>query len=406
MTHYSFIDEYNALFVKFVKFISSKEYDRCLIGMDGKDFRFDLQIFLQSDSNLMEELKNWPEWIQLDQKVQDNGGKSLNHYYVLGHQFSDLLNSIHFVKTHTTPKFGRLLPHLRNIVNDYEVFNNTLLNGEMSFVGVMQNRYVILIQGLKVSQKIEFGDLGYLDAIPVHLKDSPQFWFGHFPSHLYTAFYTSNENVLTDSFLCRFMTALRTYEDKDIRFDSILTESTDVIGKPSYSNYHGVSYREDTALFGTESPCLLAISKSDICQFADHVKIMIKGLTNMDICCEYYNYSRICPNHLQIPTAFIAIESIFPSTNKQKQNTLAKIFRFILNEDRKFGELIKKYYRLRNNIVHGNKAGQCKIRSEIGKEHKNAPHLHEILRIALIELANRHWHPSKDIENLISSIDN
>jgi hypothetical protein len=348
----------------------------------------------------MSELKQWPEWIALDKKVQENGGEPLNHYFVFGYQFSDLLNSIQFVKTHTIPKYDNLLPHLGNIIHDQTILNNTLMSGEMSFRGITRNRYAVLIQGLKINGKIELEGYGYFDSITKYIKDYPRFWFGDTPNHLYTAFYTEDEEVLNNGFLCRLMTAIRTYQEKDVRFDRVLIESTGVIGEPSYSPFNGLSYREDTALFGTETPCIMEVNAESAVDFSHHVKKMIAGLSHMDICCEYYNYSKVSPKHLQIPTAFIAIESVFPNSSHGKQNTLAKLFSYLLDEDAKFGELVKKYYRIRNNIVHGNREGERKIREQIAKDHSRAPNLNQILQNIFVELAERNWNPSKDMHEL------
>ncbi|ASP38536.1 hypothetical protein CHH28_07545 [Bacterioplanes sanyensis] len=125
MENFTFIEEYNDLFVRFVRYIAGQNFDRCLISMEGKPFRFEIQGFLQTDSNLRSDLKQWPEWIALDKKVQDCGGDPLNHYFVFGYQFSDLLNSIRFVKTHVVPKFESHLPHLGNIIHDQTILNRS-----------------------------------------------------------------------------------------------------------------------------------------------------------------------------------------------------------------------------------------------------------------------------------------
>lgn len=400
MVQHSFIEEYNALFVRFVRHIASLKFDMCLMGMEGRSYKFNTQSFLQSDKNLMSELKQWPEWIALDEKVQEFGGEPLNHYFVFGYQFSDLLNSIQFVKTHTTPKYDNFLPHLGNIIHDQVIFNNTLISGEMSFRGTTRNRYAILIQGLKINEKIELEGYGHFDSITKYIKEYPGFWFGDTPNHLYAAFYTENKKVLSNGFLCRLMTAIRTYQERDVRFDRVLIESIGVIGEPSYSSFNSLSYKEDTALFGTEAPCLMEVNQKNIADFSHHVKKMIAGLEHMDISCEYYNYSKVSPKHLQIPTAFIAVESIFPNSNNNKQDTLAKLFSYLLDEDEKFGELVKKYYRIRNNIVHGNIEGERKIREQISKDHSKAPSLNQILQNLFVKLAEINWNPSKDMGEL------
>lgn len=398
MVQNSFIREYNALFVRFVRHIASLGFDRCLMGMEGRSYKFNTQSFLQSDSNLMSHLKQWPEWVALDNKVQECGGEPLNHYFVFGYQFSDLLNSIQFVKTRTIPQFENHLPYLGDIIHDQMILNTTLMSGEMSFRGITRNRYAVLIQGLKIKEKIELEDYGYFDSINKYIKDYPRFWFGDTPNHLYTAFYTEKEEVLSNSFICRLMTAIRTYQERDVRFDSVLIESTGVIGEPSYSPFNGLVYREDTALFGTEAPCLMEVNLESSVDFSLHVKKMITGLSHMDICCEYFNYSKISPKHLQIPTAFIAVESIFPNSSHGKQDTLAKLLSYLLVEDKNFGELVKKYYRLRNNIVHGNRNGERKISEQIYKDHLGAPSLNQILQSLFVKLAERNWNPSKDIQ--------
>ncbi|ASP38539.1 hypothetical protein CHH28_07560 [Bacterioplanes sanyensis] len=270
----------------------------------------------------------------------------------------------------------------------------------MSFGGMKISRYVILIQGLKVNGKIELEGFGYFDAIMENIEEYPGFWFCGTPSHLYSAFYTEKEEILSNGFLCRLMTAIRTYQEKDIRFDSVLVESKGVIGEPSYTPFHGLSYREDTALFGTEAPCLMKLNPEDSREFAQHVLSMIAGLSHMEICCEYYNYSKLSPKHLQVPTSFISVESIFPNSSNDKQNTLARLIVHLLDEDDDFGELVKNYYRLRNNIVHGNKSGERKILERIGRDHLNAPGLNEILRRLFVNLADKNWNPAKDTKTL------
>ena len=400
MEQCTFINEYNALFVRFVRHIASLQFDRCLMGIEGKPYKFNTQGFLQADSNLKSELKQWPEWSALDKKVQGCGGAPLNHYFVFGYQFSDLLNSIKFVKTHTIPKFDNQLPHLDSIIHDGSILNNTLLSGEMSFRSTPKNRYVVLIQGLKLSRRVELEGYGYFDSVSSNIKEYSGFWYGDTPNHLYTAFYSDQESLLSDVFLCKMMTAIRTYQERDVRFDRVLTESTGVIGEPSYSSMHGVSYSEDTAIFGTKTPCLMEINDQYTEAFTHHITDMLSGLVHMEICCEYFNYSRVSPTHLQVPTAFIAIESIFQSNDRNKQELLAKLFSYLLGEDESFGELIKKYYRLRNSIVHGNKAGEKKISEQISSEHPNAPSINQILQSLLVILAKRNWNPLKDIQEL------
>ncbi|MFP6797990.1 MAG: hypothetical protein VCA39_02640 [Pseudomonas sp.] len=404
MEQYTFIEEYNSLFVRFVRHIANQGFDRCLMGMEGRSFKFNTQAFLQTDSSLRSDLKQWPEWIALEKKVQDCGGDPLNHYFVFGYQFSDILNSIKFVKTHTVPNFETYLPHLGNIIHDQAILNNTLMSGEMSFRGATKNRYAVLIQGLKVSGKIELEGFGYFDVVTKYIKECPEFWFCGTPNHLYTAFFTEQEETLSNGFLCRLMTAIRTYQEKDVRFDSVLVESNGVIGEPSYTPFHDLSYKEDTALFGTEVPCLMELNSENAGDFSRHVLNMIRGLSHMDISCEYYNYSKVSPKHLQVPTAFISVESIFPNGRNDKQNTLARLFVYLLDEDENFGELLKKYYRLRNTIVHGNRSGEILVREQIFKEHLNAPSLNQILQRLFITLAEINWNPAKDTQTLLRQL--
>lgn len=400
MEQCTLIEEYNALFVRFVRHIASLRFDRCLMGIEGKPYKFNTQGFLQADPNLQSELKQWPEWLELDKKVQEYGGAPLNHYFVFGYQFPDLLNSIKFVKTHTIPKFDNQLPHLDRIIHDGSILNNTLLSGEMSFRGTKKNRYVVLIQGLKLSSKLELEGYGYFDSVSSDIKEYSGFWYEDTPKHLYTAFYSEQESLLSNVFLCKLMTAIRTYQERDVRFDRVLTESTGVIGEPSYSPMQGVSYSEDTAIFGTKTPCLMEVSEQDAKAFTHHVADMLSGLVHMEVCCEYYNYSRVSPVHLQVPTAFIAVESIFQSNDRNKQELLAKLFSYLLDKDDSFGELIKKYYRLRNAIVHGNKVNERKICDQISSEHPNAPSINQILQSLFVVLAKRKWNPLEDIQEL------
>jgi len=368
MAQSSFVEEYNALFVRFMKHIAQLNMGVFLMSMEGRPYRFDTQNYILSNPDLECQFKEWPEWVALDKKVQECGGKPLIFSFVFGYQFSYLVNTMKLIKTQKVPKFDGFLPHLALAIKDHTILNNTLLRGEMLFEEVAEKKYVILIQGLKVSGRLEMEGCGYFDAIPEQIRDYPMFWIEGIPNHLYSVFYVERRDILNKGFLCRLMASIRTYEEADVRFDRILSESIGITGRLSYSSTNLVSsYREDTAIFGTEPPRLMEIDLQKERGFICHVEQMMKGLVYMDVCCEYYNYSRLAPKHLQIPIDFIAIESAFPSDSHNKQDTLSRILRYILDEDKKFSDLIKKYYRLRNSVVHGNQEKRRKVHCKLGQ---------------------------------------
>ncbi len=404
-----FINEYSALFYRFVNHISSLKYDSCLTSYDGKKYQFQLQGFFSRYSGFAEELQSWDEWIALNTKVLENGGIKLNYFFIVQHQFSEILNELEHVESHLVPTFNHQVPHLGYVLSDLPLLNKTLIHGEMSFPTRDVTGYVVLIHGLKVTERIDIDGIGYFDLLDDNVKKFSGFKYGLVNrNHLCTGFFTHDINYTLDNFIIKLMTSIRTFKKGDVKYSLILSKSKGITYQDVYEreelNASNRFYTEQTDLFSSRSTMLIEVTAPEIDSFKKHVSMMIDGLQHMISCCEYYNYASIAPQKMLLPFSFISFEACFPSSSNKKSEQLARKSAIILEEGALFKATIIELYRLRNSITHNNSGLRQRVLNKIIQDNlpisKDGREIIDIIGHLLIKLASKRWNPQIDGKNI------
>ena len=413
MAHDDFVEEYNALFVRFIKHLKLVKFDRSLLVNQKNDFQARFDMHLHNNQEFFEELKTWPEWINLQKKVTQAGGEIPNPYFVLGYQFSDIFNSIPFLDTVHSPRFAQKLPHLRTVCRNPSLLKKGLLEGAMNLSEAKDDHFVILIQGLKVPRKIEIDDYGHLAPVDQAVNEYKSFWYNTGEdNHLYAGFYANSKAQTDDNFIVRLMSSLRTFKQGDVRYLNVLQGCEDFVREIVYRNHRMATsskdYHEETAYFGTRAPQLPDVKEDETGALKSHIKSFIEGSKDMIFCCNYFNKAMIAAEHIRLPMMFFALESCFPDKSEEKSKKMAQFTAVCLGKDDKFVEVMKLFYDLRSSVVHGDEKEYGRIQRKLAREHPEVPSRVETLKHILVDLfvalAARNWKPKRDIKRLRESV--
>lgn len=355
------IEKYHRLFERFMKLMAARGWDLCFVSMPGEGFRVMFDLALQQNTELVPEIMSWPEWQDLDEWITDNGGSSMNVITVVGRQFTSLCNQFQLVQTQSTSEIKRVLPTLTPETLDTDVFEQTVLGDANQGYVAHEDKFIILIQGLKIRDRIDVGALGFFDTLDDRYVDHQTLQpIRNSYKHLYTGFVTDRPEFHDTKSLIALMTAIRTHRfqhDGDVKYAGWTGLYRGLTGKiVCYRPGHVVTYTEESALFDTRAPRLIELGRPGGVRLAKHIDRVYPGFLDLEMACDFLCRSEIAPKKIQIPLVFFALETLFEIPKGIKKKILGAYVAEVLGKGKDTADLIIALYELRNAIAHGDQA--------------------------------------------------
>lgn len=154
------------------------------------------------------------------------------------------------------------------------------------------------------------------------------------------------------------------------------------------------------------------VAKSEIKKIKTMFEKYYEELKSFEFACEFLSLLHATNDEVKIPIIFYILESFFPNIKGENTYRLSTSIARLLKENYEFSQTIRDCYKLRSDIVHGDKTGlpkkiakipnsnasKCSNIQEVGTQ------LELIMRRTWMEILKRNLHSEKDIEAAIFKI--
>lgn len=370
---------------------------------------------------LVSEISRWEEWTQFSNWLDSQGAPTDSGHRVdivsAMCQINTIVNEQQLFSVKQVFERRSSLPCLdEGLINEAD-FEAVMLQGHNTGYIPIEDKKIVLVQGLVLRRDVEVGSYGRLISLDAsYVSGSSGKAVSAIASHLYSGFLTTEPIFMQRAGLISLMAALRSFQYAragDLRYYGKIGLYRSLTGMETTLGETGtVVYTEETSLFGSESPRLTQVGKPGAIRLAKHIEMTLEGFQQNLVAAELLNCAFLAPKYLQVPSLFSALEAVFVVKSKYtKKYALAAFVACELQLPRPAAEFVIKMYDLRNAIMHSNENLKMQVLAEIHQlrgrhifEGDLTSELKSLVCQLFAKLMKRDWEPDAGTRELVHKI--